>query len=288
MIAALVADTAANTPNLPSSVLEKLESLGLCPYEILNKALASHQNEKKDASLRAAFAQFKAHKTPTLAPITITTTLPWLEKWVQTTGPETPIGDITLNHLMQTLEGVENPDTYNTRRKHLVNFFSVARRYKLVSENVAQGIPRKNRITNVQILTPEQATRLLLSTFTAFTDPAMGASMRAYYAIGLFAGVRPDELKQLTWEDITLRDEAPPPVDWQRLDLDTSDHIFLSEIIAGESRSAPIFPNLRAWLLTCSPRSGLIVPDINNSLAKKGRCSAAFSSHGAECGRQTF
>jgi hypothetical protein len=43
-IAALVADTQITAPNLPSSVLAKLESLGVCPYEILKRALAAHSS----------------------------------------------------------------------------------------------------------------------------------------------------------------------------------------------------------------------------------------------------
>lgn len=50
-IAALVADTVSIGSNLPSNVLAKLESIGICPYEILNKALASHLDRKNQMTL---------------------------------------------------------------------------------------------------------------------------------------------------------------------------------------------------------------------------------------------
>lgn len=278
-IAALVADRADTKPILDSIVVKKLNALGICENEALRQALANATKKNQTTSLAAVLEQFKEHKAPTQVAITKTTTLPFLEKWVNAMGPQTNINDLTLQTLIQTLKGVENPDTYNTRRKHLVNFFSVARIYKIIPENIAIYIPRKARAIDVQILTPEEAAKLLYTTYTAFTDPTMGSSMRAYYAIGMFAGIRPDEIKQLTWADIVLHKHTPPPMDWQRINLDEGDHIFISEAIAGSgnSRNVPIFPTLRAWLFTCPTRTGILVPDINDSLKTKGRASSAFS-----------
>jgi hypothetical protein len=61
-IAALVADTQSTAPNLPSSVLAKLESLGVCPYEILNRALAAHSSTAQITLLGQAHTEFLQFK----------------------------------------------------------------------------------------------------------------------------------------------------------------------------------------------------------------------------------
>jgi hypothetical protein len=61
-IAALVADTQITAPNLPSSVLAKLESLGVCPYEILNRALAAHSSTAQITLLGQAHTEFLQFK----------------------------------------------------------------------------------------------------------------------------------------------------------------------------------------------------------------------------------
>jgi integrase len=258
---------------------EALKNLGLTSNEAIALFLQAHAPKSGTTPLGDAFDQFKAHKLQEgLSAITLSTMLPQVERFVAALGRHTTIGSITLDQLLVFLAAASNPSTFNTRRKHLVSFFSDCQRHKLIAENPALLIKKQKVPVDIRILTPEEAQRLLLGTYTAFSDPAIGSSMRAYYALSLFAGVRPDEIKKLRWSDITLFPSAPRTVEWTHLDLDKGDSLFVSEKAAKtkEARSVPIFPNLREWLLTCPDRTGPVIPDVNNSLMLKGRCSAAF------------
>ena len=92
-----------------------------------------------------------------------------------------------------------------------------------------------------EILTPDQAAKLM-----AAAHGYDGRSMLAYFAIGLFAGVRPAELRRLTWADVDLE----------------KGHIYVSAGTAKTrtDRYVDIEPALGAWLAECPRREGRICP----------------------------
>ena len=199
---------------------EALKKLGLTTHDAVALFLQAQAPKPETTLLGDAFDQFKAHKLQEgLSAITLSTMLPQVERFVAALGRPTFIGSVTLEQLMAFLSSASNPSTFNTRRKQLVNFFSDCQRHKLIAENPALLVKKQKVPVEIRILTPEEARRLLLGTYTAFHDPALGSSMRAYYALSLFAGVRPDEIKKLSSSDITLCPSGRGTVDWTSLDL---------------------------------------------------------------------
>jgi hypothetical protein len=98
-------------------------------------------------------------------------------------------------------------------------------------------------------------------TYTAFGDPGLGSSMRAYDALSLFASVRPDEIKKLGWSDITLFPSATRTVEWTLLDLEKGDSLFVSKTRQdlrakrGRRTCCAIATALTFWSLRTTERS---------------------------------
>jgi hypothetical protein len=146
---------------------EALKNLGLTSNEAVALFLQAHARKSGTTPLGDAFDQFKAHKLQEgLSAITLSTMLPQVERFVAALGRHTTIGSITLDQLLVFLAAASNPSTFNTRRKHLVSFFSDCHRHKLIAENPALLIKKQKVPVDIRILTPEEAQRLLLGTTT--------------------------------------------------------------------------------------------------------------------------
>jgi integrase len=116
--------------------------------------------------------------------------------------------------------------------------------------------------SEVEILTPKEAAALI-------NAAAESRDLLAYHALGMFAGVRPDELRRLNWSDVDLVER----------------HILIRAEIAKNRRRRiiDIEPNLAAWLRICKA-TGTITPTKNlRSRLRKIRWAAA-ESIGAEPG----
>ncbi len=128
--------------------------------------------------------------------------------------------------------------TRNTHRRDLGTLFSFAERRGYLTANPVAHTERATVADKpVEILTVRQAGALL---------NACASDVLPFFAIGLFAGLRTCELKQL---------------DWQRVDLHAG-HI---EVSAKSSKTrarrlVPITPNLAAWLLPLAQPAGPIAP----------------------------
>jgi integrase len=108
----------------------------------------------------------------------------------------------------------------------------------------------------VEILSPKEAAALISA---ALESP----DLLAYHALGMFAGVRPDELRRLNWSDVDLVER----------------HILIRSEVAKNHRRRiiDIEPNLAAWLRICKS-SGAVTPLKNlRSRLRKTRCAAAES-----------
>jgi integrase len=154
------------------------------------------------------------------------------------------LADIKVSDIANYLSDAATAGARNTRRKHLVTLFSFGVKEKWTSENPAKEIGRLKEKFDVQTLTAEQMTRLLASC-DALPEPAAGA-MRAYIALAGFAGIRPEELHRLDWQDVNLP---------------TGSAFIRAEVSkVAEARAVPLSENCKAWLATSSTRSGLVAP----------------------------
>jgi integrase len=110
--------------------------------------------------------------------------------------------------------------------------------------------------SEVEILPPREAAALM-------TAAAESRDLLAYHALGLFAGIRPEELRRLSWSDIELPER----------------HIVIRPEVAKNHRRRiiDIEPNLAAWLRICKS-NGAVTPVKNlRSRLRKIRWTAAES-----------
>ena len=120
---------------------------------------------------------------------------------------------------------------------------------KLSRPDIRQGIPHH--------LTVEQAAKLL--------QHAADNNLVAFVALGLFAGIRPDEIRRLTWDMVKLDNKV----------------IILDQTATktGQHRVVELNATALAWLRTCSKKTGRIVdmPTITFKRTwKKLRADAGF------------
>jgi len=152
--------------------------------------------------------------------LTCDLTRPVIVKWLD-----------TLTHLSDT-----SKDFY--RRYAMVIFaYGVARGYSEV--NPAHGITKVARKKDIAILTPDQAKKLL-----EVCDPRM----TMYYAIGMFAGLRPaSELLRLRWDEVFL--SLNGGADYLEVEnIKTARHNN-----SARTRYVDIQPNLRKWIDSVMP-----------------------------------
>jgi integrase len=121
------------------------------------------------------------------------------------------------------------PGTKNTVRADCVTLWSFAVKAGWASENEAKKTELfAENLGAPEILTPEEAAELM---------KASRGDVAAFHAIGLFAGLRTEEIERIEWEDIKL----------------SEGHIIVGVDTAKKTRSrrrriVPIQPNLAAWL----------------------------------------
>lgn len=167
--------------------------------------------------------------------------------------PELLIGDCTTERLLSWLR---NPDwskaTFANRRRELSVFFNWCVKQGIIALNPVARIPSpKLEQREIEVLTPEQAERLLRG---------IPRGDVAYFALAMFAGIRPGELDRLTWEDVG-----------------TSVEIGAHAAKARSRRLVRIEPNLADWLAVCDKGGPICRRD------KFEMCRMAASAAGLPC-----
>ncbi len=137
------------------------------------------------------------------------------------------LNDITGNQVEEWLHDLGvGPVTINSYRALLHSLFEFGVRKKLCPENPVKAVERMTvKADEVGILTAGQLAKLL---------EIAQSDVRATIALGAFAGIRPEEIVRLTWEEVSLE----------------KGHI---TITAAKSKTAQhryvkILPCLEAWL----------------------------------------
>jgi len=129
------------------------------------------------------------------------------------------------------------PATKNTIRRDCVNLWSYSEKMGWVEKNVAEKTDMDPEVDSTpEILTPAQVASLL----TASKD-----DVRAFHAIGLFAGLRVSEIKRLDWGDVDL--------------VGGFVHVSAKKSKTRSRRIVPILDALRAWITPVAKTSGPII-----------------------------
>jgi integrase/recombinase XerD len=129
----------------------------------------------------------------------------------------------------------ENPTALSTRRANagrLGSMFDVCWKLGYVKENPCLRLPTiKIRQGETKILTVEQAEALLRACHESTPD------FLPYIVLGMFAGIRPEELEKLQWRHISLEHQQ----------------VHVDETVAktGQNRYVPLEPVAMEWLKRC-------------------------------------
>jgi len=153
----------------------------------------------------------------------------------------------------------------NTRRV-IVNFFNIAKTKKYVTENpAAETRVKKVTAREIGILSPEQVAALLENA---------DAAILPYFAIGAFAGVRPEELLRLEWADFKWKQGVI------RIRAEVSK--------VSMARNVKIEPNLSAWLESYRFAKGRVCPSGWRDLFRETRMKAGIAAWPHDCLRHSF
>jgi integrase/recombinase XerD len=144
--------------------------------------------------------------------------------------------------------------------------FNFAVREEYLPSNPAAEIDRRDEGDNeIEILTPKQMAALLLhSTF----------EILPYFALAGFAGIRPEELQKLEWEDIK----------WK------AGIIRIRETVSNKTgaRNVTIQPNLALWLEPYRNCTGRICMPAWRRLFRETRIAAGITRWPDDCLRHSF
>jgi integrase len=205
-----------------AKAFEALRPLNWTLNEVVNDFIARHDSDSKSVTFKRLFELFTEAKAKRSKSY---------RRDLKYTLPRFPrlhdklVSRISAREVDQETRGM-TPHVRNSFLRVLRALFNygIKRDYlaynpidKLDFESVKSG--------EVQILTPHQAQALM----KAATD---AEDLVTYHALGLFAGIRPNELMQLQWEDVDLIDG----------------HVLIRAEIAknGRRRIVDISPNLSA------------------------------------------
>jgi integrase len=132
------------------------------------------------------------------------------------------------------------PVTRNTFRRDVRTLFSFCRDAGYCAENPATATTRaKEPSREVEVLSVEDARRLL-----ATSSP----ELLPYWSIGLFAGLRPSEIRHLRWSN----------------DVDFEDALItVRSTKTGRKRFVKMQPVLLEWLKQCRRQDGKVVSPVN-------------------------
>jgi integrase len=175
-------------------------------------------------------------------------------------------GSISTEEIETWLAHYEHPVTFNNSRKAVLNLFNFAIRKSYLPSNPAAPIDRREEGDNeIEILSPKEMAALLLnSTF----------EILPYFALGGFAGIRPEELQKLEWEDVKQK----------------AGIIRIRETVSNKTgaRNVTIQPNLALWLEPYRKLSGKICTPSWRRIFRATRIAAGITRWPDDCLRHSF
>lgn len=149
-----------------------------------------------------------------------------------------PVGDLRSPAIDDWLRTFTVPRTRNNKRGHVLTFLRWLQARDLLPHDVQWRLARAiEPVTDVEVLTPEQMSKLLE---VARAPQRMGhrvATAVPFIALCGFAGLRNAEAGRMRWEDIHF--------DRGFIDVRAS---IVKRVRNTRSRTVPLLPNLKAWL----------------------------------------
>jgi len=167
------------------------------------------------------------------------------------------VASIMTGEINRWLESLEvGPVTRNTFRRDVRTIFSLCCDHQYCAENRATSTTRaKEPSTEVAVLSVDEARRLIA---------AASPEMLSYWTIGLFAGLRPSEIRTLQWSDIDFSDAL----------------ITVRSSKTGKKRFVTMQPNLIEWLRPLRKRKGKVVaPDNFRKRKAEDKAAAGLNSN---------
>lgn len=144
---------------------------------------------------------------------------------------------VTSTEISEWLDGLDvAPPSVLAYRRVVGALFNEGVRRKYADANPVQdSIKPQVKESDIEVLTPDEAEALLV---------AASDSIRPFFAIGMFAGLRESEIKRLDWQDVSL----------------TRGYIRVNALSKTGRRLVKVQPNLAAWLKPLAKAKGPVMP----------------------------
>lgn len=189
-----------------------------------------------------------------------------------------------LQHALETAWPTQAA-AYNDALKHLSTLYTWYSRKGIITSNPITAIDKRHaKEAEIRALTPQELIRLFRAcrpalpreitahgnTHQARMQHADTTALTLYVALGAFAGIRPEEIKRLRWQDIDLEDSVIS--------------IRAQNAKTGGTRHIELHPTLRAWLTAHRPdratAQDLIIPPTALAAKEKAlRIRAGYGPH---------
>lgn len=136
----------------------------------------------------------------------------------------------------------------NTVHGHVSSWkvlFNYARKHEYCHKNPCEAVDLPEREDGEPVIfTVDEVRRMFAHTLFADRDPLL-PHCRVYLAIGIFAGIRPDEIQRLDWEQVDL--------------VNACITILGAKAKTRQRRMVDMAPNLIAWVRPCARRAGPVL-----------------------------
>ena len=217
-----------------------LDGTGLALLEVAQKAAATHESRRAALTLDALGSGFLTDpETVKLSGAYLRDVRNRWRRFQDDFGPETLACDVTPEKLRRWLAALPvSSITKGNFHRTISAVFAHAMHSELVTDNPFRRVKKPTVETRdgVEVFTPGQMAALLTAANSAWL-PAL--------AIGGFAGLRPEELRRLDWEEIDFNGGFI--------------EIKASKSKTGKRRLVAVSKNLRAWLAPYVGESGRVV-----------------------------
>ena len=267
----LESQTVEYKPLSQAQMMDASRAFAMLPDDVTLLDCARHYLADKTSATRipfpSAIEKFIAAKRNALRPVTLKWYEGTLAAFATATGDVQAVCDITRERVERELSS-RTPSVRNANIRVLSAFFSWAVKSGYASSNPIAGM-EKSRLSRPKraVLEVEQARAILY-----ICEYAMPEAV-PYVAIGMFAGIRPHEMRRLRPENFR------------------NGYIYLDADVAktASERTVPIRPNLAAWLEKYPPSNGVTeVSDIALVKILRKTCGAVGVSERKDILRHSY